>query len=212
MNEKIRLFIVDDHPLFRKGLVKLLQEEADFEVVGQAESGESAIKLSTQIKPQVILMDVNMPGGGGVEAVKAIKQSQETYIIMLTVSDKDHDLLHALNAGADGYLLKSAEPDELCRAIRQVFAGHGALAPELTTRVMRAAAHTPQVSYHLSARELEVLTHLSQGKTTLEIATALVISENTIKTHVSRILKKLNANNRTEAVAYAVQLGLVTPQ
>ena len=209
MADPIRLLVVDDHALFRRGVVDLLQEQPDFLVVGEAENGPTAVQLSHQKQPHVVLMDVHMPGGGGVEAVRSLKQPPGICVVMLTVSDKDEDLLRALEAGADGYLLKSAEPDELCQAIRQVAAGQSVLSPEVTRRVMQVAATqlvSPAVS--LSPRELEVLQELARGATTAEIANTLVISQNTVKTHIRRLMNKLDVNNRTEAVARAAALGL----
>lgn len=210
MSEMIRLLIVDDHALFRLGIVRLLQEQPDFEVTGEAGDGREAIHLAQQKRPHVVLMDVHMPGGGGVEAVRVLKKTTTARVLMLSISDKDQDLMGALAAGADGYLLKSAEPEELCHAIRQVASGHGVLAPELTARVMRTAARGGHSSVNLSKREQEVIDHLAAGETTSQIAAALFISENTVKTHVRRILKKLNVANRTEAVARAAALGLIT--
>lgn len=211
MAESIKLLVVDDHALFRKGLMGLLDEQPDFEVVGEAENGPSAVALSQQKRPHVILMDIHMPGGGGVAAVQSLKQSLEVRVLMLTISDKDSDLLAALAAGADGYLLKSAEPEELCQAIRQVATGQGVLSPQITPQVIRAvtAVHSQQGNFILSQREREVLVELARGATTAEIAATLVISKNTVKTHIRRILRKLEAGNRTEAVARAAALGLL---
>ncbi len=203
--------VVDDHALFRRGLAGLLREQPDFFVVGEACDGETAVSLCRQKKPQVVLMDVHMPGGGGVVALTALKKMPNVRVIMLTISNKDEDLLGALAAGADGYLLKSAEPDELCHAIRQVATGKGVLSPEVTVRVMRAAAaQSPATTSLLSRRELDVLQELARGATTADIAAALVISENTVKTHIRRIFKKLDATNRTQAVAKAVAQGILT--
>lgn len=211
MAEPIKMLLVDDHALFRQGLVRLLDEQPDFVVLGEANNGQEGIQLCQRYRPDVVLMDVHMPGGGGIEAVRALKKQPDIRILMLTISDKDDDLLGALAAGADGYLLKTAEPDQLCQAIRQVVAGQGALAPEVTARVIQAAAAQGQwQAASLSQRENEVLAELAQGSTTAEIAAALFISENTVKTHVSRLLGKLEAANRAEAVARAIALGLIS--
>lgn len=207
----IRVLIVDDHALFRRGLTEIIAEQPDFELVGEAESGSKAIRMSQELEPDVILMDVHMPDGDGIEALGAIKESIAAHVLMLTVSDKDEDLLGAIVAGADGYLLKNADPDDLCRSIRQVVQGKGALSTEVTLSVMRAAATPPtsQVESKLSPREREVIQLLAEGATTSEIADTLVISANTVKTYISRILDKLDASNRTEAVARAAKLGLI---
>lgn len=210
MSDLIKLLLVDDHALFRQGLAGLLSDQPDFRVVGEAESGPEAVRLSQQKRPHVVLMDVHMPGGGGVDAVRVLKQSLDVQVLMLTISEKDQDLLGTLAAGADGYLLKNAEPEQLCQAIRQVAAGQGALSPEVTGRVMKVAASQGKpATVTLSPREQEVLAEVAQGATTAEIAATLVISKNTVKTHIRRILKKLEANNRTEAVARAAALGLL---
>ncbi len=211
MDKRIRILIVDDHALFRKGLIELFQDHSDIEIVGEACDGPTAVQMCHTKRPTVLLMDVHMPGGGGVEAVRKLKKSPDTQVLMLTISDKDQDLLGALKAGADGYLLKSAEPEELVRAIRQVVAGKGILSPEVTARVMRAAAEEQQrLANPLSARERDVLNRLARGATTAAIAADLVISENTVKTHIRRILRKLDAANRTEAVAIAAEMGLIS--
>lgn len=213
MPEPVKLVLADDHPLFRQGLARLLNEQPDFVVQAEASSGEEALRLCRRHQPHVVLLDVHMPGGGGIEAIRALKQQSDIGILMLTISDKDDDLLGALAAGADGYLLKTAEPDQLCQAIRQVASGRGALSPEVTARVIRAAASQgQQQAASLSPRETEVITELAQGATTAEIAARLVISENTVKTHIRRILDKLEAANRAEAVARATALGLIPRQ
>lgn len=211
MSDPLRLLIVDDHVLFRQGIIGLLADHPDFNIVGEAGDGPTAVELARQKRPQVVLMDVHMPGGGGVAAVKTLKREQDLSVLMLTISDKDDDLLGALTAGADGYLLKSAEPNELFQAIRQVAGGQGVLSAEVTTKVIKAAAtsHNQAPAVTLSPREREVLAELAQGATTNDIAATLIISENTVKTHIRRILKKLKASNRVEAVARAAALGIL---
>lgn len=190
MAESIRVLMVDDHALFRRGVVELLREQPDFTLVGEASSGPEALPLSRHLKPDVVLLDVHMPGGGGVEAIQILKQNPRLRILMLTISEKDEDLLAAIEAGADGYLLKSAEPEELCQAIRQVAAGRAILSPEVTAKVMQAAAQSRsrQPQTNLSQREHEVLAELARGATTAEVAAALVIAESTVKTHIHHIL------------------------
>lgn len=210
MSEQIRVLVVDDHALFRRGVVELLREQADFHVVGEAGATKEALALTQRLQPQVVLMDVHLPDGRGYEIVPALKRTPGLRVLMLTVSDRDEDLLAALSAGADGYLLKNAEPEDLCKAIRHVAAGYAALSPEVTPRIIQAARRAqPDPGEILSPREHEVLMALSQGATTAEIARRLIISESTVKTHVRHIMEKLDAANRTEAVARAVALGLI---
>lgn len=210
MAGKIRLLLVDDHALFRQGLAGLLAEDDAFRIVAQAASGREALHLVKQHRPDVILLDVHMPGEDGVTTARRLKAASAAQILMLTISDKDEDLLGALEAGADGYLLKNTEPEALARAIRQVMAGGGALSPEIMPQVMQAAGRARQDVPALSPREQEVLQALARGATTAEVAADLVISENTVKTHVRRALRKLDATNRPEAVARAVALGLIS--
>ncbi len=209
----IRVLVVDDHALFRRGVVELLREEPGLDVVGEAGNAQEALVLTRRHAPQVVLLDVHMPGARGVEILPALKREGAGRVIMLTISDRDEDLMAALAGGADGYLLKNTEPEELVRAIHRVVAGHGALAPEVTPRVMQAAAQRPpepSPAGILSPREQEVLHALAQGATTGEIARQLVISESTVKTHVRHILEKLDATTRAEAVARAAALGLLS--
>lgn len=210
----IRLLVVDDHALFRAGLISLLQDMDDLQVVGQAGDGLEALGLIPETKPDVILLDVNMPRMSGVETVKAIRklpQDEQPRVLMLTISKNDEDLLGSIAAGADGYLLKDAEPDELRQSLQLVQNGMSVLSPQVTRRVLEAVSsdtiRMPDSS--LSSREMEVLECLSQGMTTVQIANQLFISENTVKTHVRHILEKLNAANRVEAVNKAYQLGIL---
>lgn len=209
----IKVLVVDDHTLFRRGVVGLLRDEPGFTPVGEAHSGPEALELSQWAQPDVVLLDVHMPGGGGVEVVQNLKQIPGVHVLMLTISEKDEDLMAAIEAGADGYLLKGTEPDDLCRAIRQAAAGQSILSPKITAKVMHAAAHgwERQAQVSLSPREREVLAELSRGATTAAIATTLVIAESTVKTHIHHILEKLDASNRAEAVARATAMGLLNP-
>jgi DNA-binding NarL/FixJ family response regulator len=208
---QIRLVVVDDHALFRSGLISLLGEMAEFKVVGEAGNGQEALELIRRTRPEVVLMDVNMPLMGGVEAVRALKKAEPSKILMLTISKSDDDLFGAIAAGADGYLLKSASPEELRKAILQVTEGMSVLSPDVTRQVLRAVnafqSHLPDIG--LSSREMEVLECLAQGKTTAQISSELFISDNTVKTHVRHILEKLEASNRAEAVSKATQMGLI---
>jgi len=210
MSAPIRVLVVDDHVLFRRGLIGLLSEMPGLDVAGEASNGLDAIRLSADLQPDVILMDVNMPSMGGVDAVTAIRKTgQAVRIIMLTISEKDDDLIGSIMAGADGYLLKSAEPDVLRETIFKVAAGQSVLAPEVTARVLTLVRRTGNLRQAelLSERELQVLRCLAHGLTTSQIATELFISENTVKTHVRHILEKLEVGNRAEAVAAAASLG-----
>ncbi|RPI86200.1 MAG: DNA-binding response regulator [Chloroflexi bacterium] len=208
----IRLLVVDDHALFRAGLVSLLDDMPEIVVVGEAGDGKEAVEAAKRLTPDVILMDVNMPVMDGVEAVEALRRDdKKVHIIMLTISQHDDDLFGAIQAGAEGYLLKNAEPEDLRTAILNVYEGKAVLSAEVTRQVLRAVAniHGPIPDAGLSKREMEVLECLAQGKTTYQIATDLYVSENTIKTHIRHILEKLEAANRAEAVSKATQLGII---
>jgi DNA-binding NarL/FixJ family response regulator len=208
---KIRIVVVDDHGLFRAGLVSLLTSIPEFDIVGEAGDGREALTVIDELKPDVVLLDVNMPVMGGVEMVEAIQADDAPRILMLTISKHDEDLFGAIAAGADGYLLKDAEPDELRRAINLVAEGKSVLSPEVTSRVLKAvgSSHGIPADIALSKREMDVLKCLARGMTSSQIATELFISENTVKTHVRHILEKLEASNRAEAVSKAIQLGII---
>ncbi len=209
----MRVLIADDHAIFRRGLVELLSEVPGLTVVGEASNGIEAERLCSKTRPDLVLMDIHMPGRSGIEALSAIKKRFDIPVIMLTVSDKDADLFKALKAGADGYLLKNVQPEALVAAIQQIQQGQAALSPEVLKKVMRAASHADldHGGVHLSDRELEVLRALAQGASTFEIAQQLVISPNTVKTHIRNLLKKLGASSRAEAVARATSLGILSP-
>lgn len=208
----VRLVVVDDHALFRRGLVGLLDEMSGFEVVGQASDGQQALPLIETLRPDLVLLDLNMPVMDGISALHALKERRLTpKVLMLTISQDDTDLLDAIRAGADGYLLKNTEPEDLRRAILRVIAGQGAISPEVTAPVLRALSRFPEqpAALALSKRELDVLECMFDGQTTTQIAARLFISDNTVKTHVRHIFEKLEVSNRAEAVGKAVQMGLI---
>ena len=204
----IRLLIVDNHTLFRQGLVSLLQSEPGMQVIGEAGSGEDALRLVPQLQPDVVLMDVKMPGIGGVEATRRlIAAKPETRILMLTVSEEEESLIAAIQAGARGYILKNADAEELLAAIQRVNAGDATLSPAMTLRLFQTlrsgGAPIPVSDLPLTAREQDVFYLLADGASNREIAETLTISENTVKTHVRNILEKLELRNRGEVAAFA---------
>ncbi len=209
---QLRLVVVDDHALFRRGLVSLLSEMVEFQVVGEANNGREALDVIKKTNPDIVLLDVNMPVMDGIDTVQELRSRKVPLrILMLTISQNDEDLLGAIRAGADGYLLKNTEPEQLRLSLLRIAKGEGVLSPEVTAPVMHALAHpidrVEQPS--LSDRELEVLDCLASGQTTQQIASRLFISDNTVKTHIRHILEKLEASNRTEAVSKAIQTGLI---
>ena len=207
----IRLLVVDDHALFRSGLISLLKGMPEFKVVGEAGNGQEALQAARQLKPDVVLLDVNMPVMDGVETVRLMKAELSCHILMLTISKNDDDLFGSILAGADGYLLKNATPEELRKAILQVQEGMSVLAADVTRRVMNAVRsdQAGPGAHNLSDREMEVLQCLANGMTTAQISHELFISDNTVKTHVRHIMEKLEASNRAEAVGKALQMGLI---
>lgn len=208
----LRLVVIDDHALFRRGLIGLLEEMPGFQVVGQAGDGQQAMSIIEQTHPDVILLDLNMPHMDGIETLRLLKERRvNARVLMLTISQDDADLLDAIRAGADGYLLKNTEPEDLRRAILHVAEGQGALSPEVTAPVLRALSRfsTEDAAPLLSDRELEVLHCMVDGLTTQQIASRLFISDNTVKTHVRHIFEKLDVSNRAEAVGKAMQSGLI---
>lgn len=208
----INLVVVDDHALFRRGLISLLSEMPDFQVLGEASNGHEALQSIEKLKPDLVLLDINMPVMNGIETLGEIrKMNPAPKVLMLTISQNDEDLIGAIVAGANGYLLKNAEPDMLRNTILQVVAGNSVLAPEVTAKVFHAVRRSQSDRSRglLSDREIEVLGCLARGQTTAQIAGVLFISENTVKTHIRHILEKMEVNNRAEAVARAAQMDLL---
>ena len=200
----IRVVVVDDHALFRRGLVGLLSDMEEFEVVGEASSGITALEIIPVKAPDVVLLDINMPGMSGVETLSALRQQEIGIpVLMLTISRQEEDLVGAIRAGASGYMLKNMEPDSLRDTIKRVVAGGSVLAPEITEQVFGMVR-----SGKLDV-EIQVLRLLSHGLITSQLAERLSISENTVKTHVRHIMAKLEVGSRAEAVAKAARLNLI---
>jgi DNA-binding NarL/FixJ family response regulator len=207
----IRLVVVDDHPIVRQGLVAALEDEPDFQVVGAAGSAEEALPLIEQLRPEVVLLDLELPGLGGVEAIpRLLDASPGAAALVFTAYDADERVLGAVRAGAKGYLLKGATTAEIAAAIRTVAAGGSALEPRVAAKLV-AAVRQPRGSSPLTAREREVLRLVAAGLPGKQIARALGISERTVKFHTASLLRKLGADNRAQAVALAAQRGLLEP-
>ena len=207
----IRILVADDHPVVREGLRGMLSAEPDIEVVGEAASGAEAVALFSARRPDVVLMDLRMPGGDGVDAIGKIRAGHESdvRIIVLTTFDTDADILRAVEAGAAGYLLKDSPRADLLRAIRAAARGETVLAPVVAGRlVSRVRGPRPET---LSARETEVLALVARGMTNFQIGRALFVSEATVKTHLTRACAKLGVTGRTAAVTKAMETGALPP-
>src|SRR3989442_9651813 len=213
-DQVLRVLIVDDHALFRRGLQMVLRQEQDLEVVGEASDGHEAVEKATELMPDVILMDGRMPPRSGIEATQQIKDLlPHVKILMLTIPDEEADLYEAIKAGASGYLLKEISIDEVADAIRSVSAGQSRLSPSMAAKLLaefaamsKRAAETRQLpAPRLTEREMEVLRLVAQGLNNRDIAGKLFISENTVKNHIRNILEKLHLHSRMEAVVYAVR-------
>jgi DNA-binding NarL/FixJ family response regulator len=209
---RIRIVLADDHPVVRAGIAGLLATQPDFEVVGDAANGKEALALVDALRPDVLLVDLRMPVQDGVATIRALRAERPgapkpPHVLVLTTYDTDSDILHAVEAGATGYLLKDSPPDELFRAVRATAQGHSVLSPAVATRLV---GHTrrPETGT-LSVRELEVLTLVARGTINKIIARDLRISEATVKTHLLHIFAKLGVDDRTAAVTVALERGVL---
>jgi len=214
MTDKISILITDDHALVRQGIRAFLELQPDLAVIGEADSGEAAVRMAAELVPDVVLMDLVMPGIGGVEATRQVKQvSPHSQVIVLTSYHEDEYIFPALRAGALSYVLKDVGPDELADTVRKAARGESVLHPRVASRVVQelrgTRRDTPNLFTDLSDRELEVLRLIADGLSNAEIANKLVISEKTVKGHVSNILSKLHMLDRTQAAVFAWQQGLV---
>jgi DNA-binding NarL/FixJ family response regulator len=212
--EPLRVLIADDHPLFRHGMVALLQAELGFEVVGEATTGEEAIALAATLQPDVILMDIRMPGINGIEATRRIlHESPHIRVLVVTMFEDDASVFTAMRAGARGYLLKDAQKPDILRAIRAVGSGEAIFSPAIATRLMDfftapPPAAPPLAFPELTEREREILGLIAQGHTNPEIAARLVLSPNTVRNYVSNIFSKLQVADRAQAIIRAREAGL----
>ncbi|MCC5882755.1 MAG: two-component system response regulator NarL [Halomonas sp.] len=208
------ILIIDDHPLLRRGVAQLLELEDDLQLIGDTGEPQQGVRLAAELDPDLILLDLNMPGMDGIQTLKALRESGYAgRIVMFTVSDHEDDLLAALRGGADGYLLKDMEPEEMVRQLRQAALGRMVVSESLTAmlaealRNQRSAPATPDI-HSLTQREREILRELAGGLSNKLIARKLDISEGTVKVHVKHLLKKLNLRSRVEAAVWAVQEGI----
>lgn len=213
-NRPIQVLIVDDHTMVRQGMKALLKEYEDIDVIGEAPNGLKAVELADQLKPDVILIDLAMPVMDGIEAIKRIIAAHpDQRIVVLTSYSGDDKLIPAIKAGAMGYLVKDAQPEELINSIRNVYAGEPALNPKIAWKLLHGTygpETAKRTAVDLSEREIEVLGLLTLGKTDQEIAKQLVLTDVTIRTHISRIITKLGLKNRVQAALYGIRSGIVS--
>jgi two-component system response regulator DegU len=212
---KISVLIADDHCMVRQGIKQIIELEEDIVVIAQASNGEEAVKLAAIHRPDIILMDINMPGTNGIDAIKALREKQNTSrVIVLTIHEDREYLFKTLQMGAEGYVLKDAEPSVLVHAIRSVYKGQTYIQPNMTKELVkefnRVTLHEKvrREECNLTPRELEVLELIAEGMINKEIAKVLYISEKTVKNHVSNIFKKINVSDRTQAAIYAFKHNL----
>ncbi len=215
----IRVVLVDDQAMVRAGFRMILEAEDDVEVVGEAEDGYQGVRITHDLRPDIVLMDVQMPRVDGVEATRRIVAEEDvrSQVIMLTTFERDDYIFDALQAGASGFLLKNAPPEELVRAVRVVAGGDALLAPSVTRRIIAECLRRPPrrpthgALDRLTEREVEVLRLLAKGSSNAELAAELFVGEGTVKTHVSNVLAKLGLRDRVQAVVFAYETGLVQP-
>jgi len=210
----MKIIIVDDHVLFREGLAAIIGTESDIKIVGQAGSVQEAIELVKELKPDMVLMDFGLPDGTGADATRAIlEEHPNCKVVFLTMSEEDEHLFSAIRSGAKGYLLKNMRPSKLVSSLRSVQQGESAISRSMTLRLMEELARTKEPTRvgdpTLTRRELEVVQELALGKSNLEIAEHLFISENTVKYHVHSIMEKLSLSDRREVASYAREHGLL---
>jgi len=211
--ERVRIVVVDDHTLFRRGITALLSRVAGFDVVGEAADGFDGIRTVVALRPDVVLLDLHMPGISGIDALQAIlRDAPGTHIVMLTVSEEAEDLMLALRSGALGYLLKNIESEFLVDSVRRAAAGEAVMSPEMTAKLMREVrtGATPAAGPALSPREREILACLARGASNKEIARDLDVAESTVKIHVQHILRKLELSSRVQAAVWAVEHGIAS--
>jgi two-component system nitrate/nitrite response regulator NarL len=212
----IRIVVIDDHTLFRRGIISLLAQERDFAVVGEAADGFEGIRAVVAQKPDVVLLDLNMPGISGLDSLAAIlKEAPGAQVVMLTVSEDAEDLVSALRIGAQGYLLKNIDGEFLVRSIRRAADGESVISPEMAGKLMRqvrTGAPGVQPADVLSPREREILQRLAKGGSNKEIARDLDLAESTVKIHVQHILRKLGLNSRVQAAVWAIENGIAARQ
>ncbi|KJK00996.1 transcriptional regulator [Pseudomonas sp. 21] len=211
-DDRARILLVDDHPMMRKGVVQLLEFEDDLEVVGEAGSGEEALRMAAELEPDMILLDLNMKGMTGLDTLRAMRENgEDARIVVFTVSDDRNDVINVLRAGADGYLLKDMEPERLLEHIRQAATGQLTISPQLTQVLAQALRgdDRPKGIEELTDRERQILRQLAHGYSNKMIARKLDITEGTVKVHVKRVLHKLGMRSRVEAAVWAVENHLV---
>lgn len=220
---KLRVLLVDDQPLFRRALATLIGAQFDMTVVGEGENGRDALEKVRALRPDLVVMDVNMPVASGVDGVRAIRQAGFSIpIVMLTVSEDDDDLFESIKAGANGYLLKNVRPEQLFEDMRGVMRGEAPIAPAVASKLLealrtggipaRSQSAVPAEDTILTRRESEILQLVADGLSNKEIANELTITEGTVKNHVHNALEKLHLTNRVQAAAYAVRRGFTNPE